>query len=260
MTDTVGAIVRWMEGAPLDELFRDFEFVEQDRRRLESRLQDAIARHPSLETAVKWNVRRVGCDLHELVILAGDRDVQVKFDGRNEDPDMYLRWDGCEVARARAVPSQFGLMLAGWLVDRVPPTEFRGRPNVVIHPVAAYYEQGRGVEGELVVSWDQLEVFYESSQFPQSAFALRYIASLRRIGFDASLRAGQSLSRTILSRSWRHGLNENQAFVMLDFKTDRVIVTGYLANENPRPLVCHDPEASPGVISLLRKLESCPLD
>ena len=46
------------------------------------------------------------------------------------------------------------------------------------------------------------------------------IKSMRAGGFDSTLRAGQSVSSLILSRSRRHGLGEGQSFIQFFFFSD----------------------------------------
>lgn len=258
--ESVRAATRWLDGASLDELLGEVEFVEENRRRLEGLLQAALAEQPLLERAAQWKIDRIGCDLHDLTILVEDRMVEVKFYGKNDNPDAYFQWEGCTLAKWRVDPPLLGNLMVRWLVEREAPTDLNNQLNVDVYPVASFYEQGRGVEGEFLLSWDHLESFYRQSQFPQSAFAQRYIASLRQRGFDASLRAGQSLWRTIVSRSRRHGLRDDQAFVMLDFQADQVTVTGQIAGRDLQPLTCNKSEVSPEVLSLLRELAACSID
>ena len=58
------------------------------------------------------------------------------------------------------------------------------------------------VEREIIQSWDKVERFYKSdSDFPLKFIVLRFIASLRRAGYDPELHAGQSMYSLVLSRS-----------------------------------------------------------
>jgi hypothetical protein len=260
-TETVNAVARWIGGELLETMYREFQFVDANRRALEGLLRAAMTAKPELEAGTQSILQRDMCDLHRLTLVAGDRSVVVTFYGKNENPDAYLRWDGCIVAQARVVPSEFGSLLERWLIARELPSELTAYHHYVrVRPVARFYEAGRGVEGEFIVSWDELETFYRESQFSQSSFALQFLASLRKHGFDRTLRAGQSLWRTIVSRSRRHGLASGQVSVMFDFQVDHVKVSGTLANRTVDEVAHYAPEAPQEVVSLLRDLEAHPID
>jgi hypothetical protein len=53
---------------------------------------------------------------------------------------------------------------------------------------------------------------------------LRFIAALRAAGFDHELRAGQALWSFILSRSRRHGLRQNQPYVVFDLHDQEMVM------------------------------------
>lgn len=87
--------------------------------------------------------------------------------------------------------------------------EFSG---VQIGQLARYYEEGRPVEGEFLVSWDEVEKFYRRLP-PPAEKMLQLIADMRQAGYDKMLRAGTSLWRLVVSRSRRHGLRTDQPWI-----------------------------------------------
>jgi hypothetical protein len=153
---TAYAVVRWIDGASFEELYGAFEFVEGNRRRLDALLRAALRAEPELESGAHWTLQREMCDLHKLTLAAGERSVKVTFYGDNENPDAYLEWDGCVVADARVDPPKFGGLLKQWLLEQHEPSDLVPQhPNLKVRPVARFYEEGRGVEGEFLLSWNK---------------------------------------------------------------------------------------------------------
>lgn len=85
---------------------------------------------------------------------------------------------------------------------------------------ASCYEEGRGVEGEFVESWDRIEKFYAEMNFPPAEEIRSLIKAMREKGYDRTLRAGQSMYTLMLSRSRRHGLRQGQPHIAFQFRAD----------------------------------------
>lgn len=259
--ETCNAVARWAGGESLGTIYRDFAFVEANKRALDMLLRTASLACPELEVGVASAIDRDMCDLHKLTIEANDRAVLVGFYGKNEHPDAYFIWDGCIVATARIVPSDFGPLLRDWLLARYLPSVLSVTYEYVrVRPEARFYEEGRGLEGEFIVSWDRLATFYEESPFAIAAFAKQYLAHLRELGFHKTLRAGQSLLTAILSRSRRHGLGNDQVFLSLDFGAGEVRVAGKLSGGTIRETTYRGNEPPQELVALLKELERHPID
>jgi hypothetical protein len=85
--------------------------------------------------------------------------------------------------------------------------------------LADYYENGQGIEGEFLLSWNEVEQFYLScSDLDKRHEILNLIKKMREKGFDKLLRAGTSLFTLVLSRSRRHGLKEGQNSIGFEFE------------------------------------------
>jgi hypothetical protein len=93
-------------------------------------------------------------------------------------------------------------------------------PWIDVGKLARYYEHGRGIEGEFVVSWDQIEQFYQSFDYPLTPAVLHFITHVREHGYDTVLRVGQSMVTLIVSRSRRHGLSAGQPHIRFEFHRD----------------------------------------
>jgi ADP-heptose:LPS heptosyltransferase len=90
-------------------------------------------------------------------------------------------------------------------------------PELDFGKLAQYYEKGNGIEGEFILSWDDIENFYQELEHENKREILKLIKQMREYGFDKTLRAGQSLYTMILSRSRRHGLRDNQDSISFSF-------------------------------------------
>ena len=229
--------------------------------------QIALSAEPELESGAHWNLQRDMCDMHKLTVVAGDRSVRVAHSkDANSNAYVYLEWDGCALVRAAVDPSNLGRVLKHWLLARESLSKVGAvHPNVKVLRFAWFCEEGRGVEEDFLVSWYNLESFYmedymEKPLFEHASVALQFIASLRRLGFDRSLRAGQSLWGMIVSRSRWDGLKTGQVFIMLDFQRDHVELSGRLKKRVVKSVICQEPEASAEVISLLQELAAHPID
>ena len=66
-------------------------------------------------------------------------------------------------------------------------------------------------------SWDWIDGFYKRFDGEVAEGIRSWIKEMRVIGYDRKFRAGQSLYSLMLSRSEKHGLREDQAFILFDF-------------------------------------------
>lgn len=224
--EVIGAVAAWIDRHGVEDLWARFAFVDRRRRALEALRAEAVRRRPGLGRLASSRLEEAGSDSCALWFTARDRSCRIAFYADSEDPDATFQWADCELLRVRTRDTaRLAAMLDRWLGDRAMPSAMAfDFPEVEVRPVARYYEEGRPVEGEFLVSWDNIERFYagllDQPRFPQTRRILDLVASLRRAGYDRRLRAGQSLFWLILSRSRRHGLREGQPHVVFDFRED----------------------------------------
>jgi hypothetical protein len=102
----------------------------------------------------------------------------------------------------------------------MPSAMGREFPWLHLSPVATYYEEGRPVEGEFIVSWEEVEQSYAGLDWPPRGPVLALVAAIRRAGYDRTLRAGRSLWDLVVSRSRRHGLRRGQPCIAFCFRPD----------------------------------------
>lgn len=266
-TETVEAVAAWLGGAGRDDLHRRFAFVDHRLRQLAAIRADSVAAHPELGPACE--LRSPWADHHELILRAGDRAARVSFRGEEPEPDAVLSWDDCEQARVRTGDAtRRALLLRRWVCDHAPPSAIAQEfPEVEVGPVARFYEEGRPVEGEFLVSWDEIERYFADRGPPDPAPILGLIAAIRRAGFDRTLRAGQSLWTLVVSRSRRHGLRDDQPCLffsaphgsaMEEWCTGGMMVSGRVGGA----VLMLFPwfEFNPEVDAVLRRLEAFPID
>jgi hypothetical protein len=222
----VGAAGDWLDGAGLEALYVRFSFVDSGKRALTALLAETLERSPRLRASASHDVCHDTCDMYHLWFRAKDRACRVAYYGKNRFPDAFFFWDECNLFRF-PVEHQvvFAEVLERWLCEDARPSALaREFACVQIGPLARYYEEGRPVEGEFLVSWDEVEEFYGRLPSPGQKM-LPLIADMRQAGYDKVLRAGTSMWTLLVSRSRRHGLRVDQpriAFLIRDNDMDVV--------------------------------------
>jgi hypothetical protein len=89
-------------------------------------------------------------------------------------------------------------------------------------------------QAELEMSWDVVEHFFAGlvERVPSVAAVRTLLPQLREAGYGSRLRAGQSLSTLVLSRSREHGLREDQSRLSLAPRRDDLLrVAGAIGGE-----------------------------
>jgi hypothetical protein len=212
----------WLDCERVEDLREQFVFVDRDKRKLAAIEAEAIARHPELDRSATHCLRQISYDYYDLMFTLRDRSCLISLNGKEEVPNTVFFWDDCGMIQTRTNDvAGLAVLLGRWLCDLAMPSELaRESPDLELTPVAGYYEQGRPVEGEFLVSWDQIERYYEGFSRPSFVDCgpiLSLVAEIRQAGFDRTLRAGQSLISLCVSRSRRHGLRQGQPSVSFNF-------------------------------------------
>ena len=98
------------------------------------------------------------------------------------------------------------------------------------------------LEPEFIQSWEQVQQFYRSDYNSWlRSIVWRFIAVLRKAGYDRKLRAGQSMHSLVLSRSRRTGLSPKRPLVSFEFHgvvmdVFSIDVTGHEENASGIPI------------------------
>lgn len=257
--DAVAVVRMWLGGATLLDLVDRYPFVDARKRAFEE-IDRAVQRADArIAARVTSEIVHEMCDLHHMRMTDGDRAIRLEFYGRNPHPDAYLLWDECTMAQTTVLyPPTFAAIVRRWLVDHAPPSVMQSDfPWLVVRPEAAYYEAGRPIEGEFLVTWDRMEDYYADFGAEASAI-LGFLATLRAGGHASALRAGKSRQSVLLSRSRRHGLRSEQPYVRLQFHpgTVRADAPFIGVRDLQSPLTA----PSQQFIDLLQALAALPID
>lgn len=222
---TIAAIVCWLDGYGISELQRRFTFVDSPLRSLATIEKALVQRSPELKPLV---TRDLHWSFTAPCFRAQDRSCRISYNANDPLPDCAFYWDECELFRFQTEDlGNLAAVLKRWLCDYALPSQMRAEfPWIRMSPLADYYEVGRGVEGEFLMSWDQMESFYRNGRFPLAAPVLEIISEIRTAGFDMKLRAGQSMWSLGVSRSRRHGLRPDQPRITFIFRDNGMDVCG----------------------------------
>lgn len=256
--DTVAAIRRWQDGAALADMYDHFPFVDAVRRAFADLQRAVFAADPRLAARVTAAIVHGRGDSFALVFTADARSIRSSFYGRNLHPDATLSWDGCAIAETTVVdPRSFAAVVGRWLIDQAMPSAMRREfPWLALHPAAPYYEAGNPIEGEFLISWDQMETFFGRVKV-DAPRRLAFIAALRAAGFDRKLRAGQSLTTLLLSRARHHGLADGQPVVRVEFHNGFLTIDAAFAGITGLERPLGDPP--PELLELLHALAARPI-
>lgn len=254
--EIVDALLTWLEGCSLAELYLAHPLVDRRKRALLA-IQAKVHEHcPVLDNAFGSRLQHKHGDIYHLLFADREREAKVLFYGKEVLPRLTLTWGGSSMGRGNLEPARIPAVLRAWFHERATPTEIGRRHSMIeISTAAVHHERGQPIEGDFIASWDRIEDFYGHRNAPRHALA--FVRALRAEGFDTTLRAGQSLWSFVLSRARRHGLARDDPSVMVDFGREWIRVRPrHLAGfelDAPGPL----PNAE--IIELLRRLERCPI-
>ena len=260
--EILASINKWLEGQTVSDLYRTFPFVDRRKRYLKKLWSSAIEEYPELQQDTLIHLDQRHGDFYTLWFYANDRACKIDFYRHDQFPDCEFQWDETKMFSVLAdntIP--VSRLLKRWLCDNTMPSELKQEFDWLdIGKLAPYYEANRGVEGEFVLSWDNIEVFHgEWLKLERAPEILRMLQHIREAGFDKTLRAGQSLYTFIVSRSRRHGLRDHQPSIAFEFyKTGRMDVIVKFGNEHKisHPSITYTPD----IEMLLKELETHNID
>jgi hypothetical protein len=258
--ETLLAVVGWLQGQDLQLLYDRFRFIDKCKRSLMRIEALATECHPELAQCTTRNLIHRSCDMYELWFKAKDRSCRISYYGKNEFPDLIFHWDECQLFQVQTGQfRQVALLLKRWLCDYAMPSDLESEfPWIDIGQLARYYEEGRGVEGEFLLSWDSIVRFYSRVvDVPFGSQVLEMIARMRE-KYGKTLRAGQSLYSLIVSRSRRHGLRTDQPRITFQFDNDRMEVSTNFDGETR--LSFPEIELTTEIDALLKQLEAKEID
>jgi hypothetical protein len=241
--EAIDSVLDWLKGHDLAAIYDSFNFVDRQKRALQLLLAATLQISPELEHGAQHQICGSQA-INLLELTAGDRTCRVHYVEYRHVFHIKFDWDLAEMFNVETDdPVQIATLLKRWLCDRAVPSALQAEfPLLTMGPLASYYEQGRGVEGEFILSWDEVERFYlhnakcegvaQNSTLDYTQFILGFLAEVRRAGYDRKLRTGTSLLYFMVSRSRRYGLRRNQPYIAFDFKNGQMAVTMRFEEKN----------------------------
>jgi len=276
-TQEVATVVdAWLHGDAYEFLHDAYPFVELHEKVLAGLLGEAVVLSPELHTTGEHRISRNSWFSFRLVISVGDRECRA-FSGSNVSPlpTVSFTADGSDMMSLELTGLArecFPGTIRRWLLDRAMPSDIhREFPLVKLGPLVPYYEEGRLMEGEFIVSWDMVEegvrrwnaLGERAGAHNRDFFCIwerigRFVALLREAGYDRCLRAGTAVTYFIVSRSRHYGLRAGQPSITFWLPEDRMdVITD---NRSTPALSLPRAELTPEVRALLDDLVSKPID
>lgn len=216
---TMDAIKNWIQNKTLDELYSKFDFIDEKKRQLE-KLRAGINTSNAQLLAISQNeVTEESFSTYSLWFKNDNRSCRMYYYGYEPNPRCVFNWDDSVIFETSSSDTKrLGELIKKWVFDKVMPSTLKMEfSEIDFGKLAEYYEKGNGIEGEFILSWDNIENFYSELELDKKPEILHLIKQIREKGFERTLRAGQSLYTFILSRSRRHGLRENQDSISFSF-------------------------------------------
>ncbi|MEQ8473631.1 MAG: hypothetical protein RIC35_20705 [Marinoscillum sp.] len=212
----------WFNGIQQEALYSKYDFIDSTKKRLTKVLNEISLQYPSIkENAEESLVKEVNWS-KRILIHKGTRSCEGYFYGYEDVPRFIFKWDETKMfEHSTADNSRVGELINDWVINYLMPSTLESKfKEVNFGKLGSYYEKGKGIEGEYVLSWDSIERFYgelSDEWHPFKKDAINLLKEMRVEGLDKELRAGQSLFFFILSRARRHGLENNHSFAHLTF-------------------------------------------
>lgn len=245
----------------LAELYKSYKFVDEYKRKLNYIHNTIIGFDVELENCdalfeQSWS------DFYDYTVSNGDKSIKyyVECDENLQKNGFGFKflWDECAVFYAYNDDlMKFDGLIKEWLINQQNPSILKSKyPWIDLYNVAEYYERGEGLLGEYIESWNKVEKFYLEDTYRSTDKIIEFIRTIRKDGYDKEFRAGNSLNSMILSRSRRHGLSENQAYLSFWFGEDGInIYTDIYSNIN-EPIFHKGIYLSDEIRSMLDELKS----
>jgi hypothetical protein len=257
---TIESVIIWLENGSAEALYARFDFVDQKKRALEKIKADVIKLNPKIIEATQKEVVKEWLSTYSLLFKEKNRSCRVYYYGYESNPRVQFNWDDCLILQASDLDIvRGGSLITKWVIDHEMPSVLAKEfPEVVFGKLAEFYEKGKGIEGEFLMSWDDIEEFYNTINLEQKKEIISLIKTMRNKGFDKTLRAGTSLYTLIISRSRRHGLRENQSNVSFTFN---YIKSAMEVRPSGKDVLCFDKiEYNGSIEKLLKALEQVEID
>lgn len=243
----------WLKNKSKEQLYK-FDFIDHDVRTFQKLEREWIKEFPQLGNLSKV-LEHQGSGIVYYEISANDRSCWSTGLGDKGEVYFGFTWDGYTLFETETIQSETAEVLKRYLIDKEVPSSLNKKFLwIPTNDLTESYEKGEGIKGEFIESWKFILQFYSSfpeKNLPNKKKIIKLIQDLIYEGFDKTIRAGQSLATFILSRSRRHGLMENQAFLAFKFKNDKI----YVNSEKGKIGQFNHIQVNQKILRLIRELE-----
>ena len=252
----------WIDQASTEVMYDRFEFVDLNKRKVIQIRQQLLDFVPELAIQANLELIQEYTDFFELQVYKGKRSCKLTGFGINGPIAFNFKAEETALFESKRDFKELANMVKHWVIDGWSPSKLEAAfSGLMTGKLAAYYEDGRLVQGEFVVSWDKIEKFFgdtDSLHFPLKQDIIGLIRSMRTKGYDHHLRAGQSLYNLVLSRARRHGLNNHQSFIQFGYRDGLLVIRSHIKGETNTIItkITYTPELE----NLLEALKQDPID
>jgi hypothetical protein len=256
----IDASIVWLSEMTWLDLYEKFDFVESAEK-FQVSIRASLVQHHAVIAKLQNEIRREPQDFCYQKFDSGVRTVEILLYGPEHEQWVSFLWHDSKMFELRNHDhAKLAPVIGSWLHEQdMPSTMNQKFPWLETGKLAQYYEQGRELEGEFVVSWDGIEGFYaKEPRVERSGPLLKLIAEMRVRGFEKSFRAGTSMTILIFSRSKDHGLRAEQAHICLSGSEYGVDVE--INIDGRHRMFLANGEFTPEIEQWFRRLEMHPVD
>ncbi len=248
----------WLCNKSKEHLYK-FDFVDLNLRKFQKLEREWINEFPDLANTSKV-LENQGSGIVRYEISNDSRSCWSTGVGNHGEVYFGFTWDGCTLFETETKRNETAEVLKRYLIDREAPSSLNKEFSwVPVNDLTNSYEKGEGIKGEFIESWKSIKRFY--SGFPEHSLPnkdkiIELINALINQGFDKTIRAGQSLTTLMLSKSRRHGLSEHQPFLAFEFRSESV----HIHTEKGEIDQLDNIKINEKIVNLIKELEKEPIN
>jgi len=220
MDSIIAAVTNWLNGKKIQQLYERYDFVDKEKRGLAAILATVLTEHTDFNYMHKHNLKEIGASFYFLLLGGVLRSCRIYYPDGESDPRYVFSWSSIEVFEtAGQHTKQAILLIKRWILDHAAPSKLQKEfPEIDFGRLTNCYDEGKELEREFILGWDQIEEFYRDLKGDdKTPGILQLLKTMRGKGFDKTLRPGTSLYSFIVSRSFKYGLRTDQPRVRFEF-------------------------------------------
>lgn len=207
----------FLHGKTLDQLYYNYDFINVKKRKLSALRMVINDVYPFL-TSIEFN--QINDEIPafpELEIQDGERRCLVNYHSGIDHPRWIFCWGGKRIFECNnhfdAINAQIAMR---WVYEKAMPSELKeDYPEQDFGRLGDYYEQGKGQEGEFILSWEEAIKNLKLGTCHQDI--LHFVHDLANQGYNKKFMANAHLYTLVLSRSDTNMKLSDQPFISIRF-------------------------------------------